>query len=181
MRPTRVKGTDSGARRLLAAAALAAAVGTGSHAGAAGQDELFAPIAGALLHPRCLNCHQPDTPLQGSGWRHFPPVRRGDACQRCHVVDGRKRSVPAAAHWQLAPAEMAWRGLSPAALCEALRSPARNGGRDGAALVEHMASDPLVLSGWTGGPLRQAPPVAHGVFVALVARWVEHGQPCPSR
>ncbi len=163
----------------MAAAALVVAIGTGGHAGAAGQDALFAPIAEALLHPRCLNCHQPDTPLQGSGWRHVPPVKRGDACQRCHNADGRKRSIPAAPHWQLAPAEMAWQGLSPAALCEALRSPASNGGRDGAALVEHMASDPLVLSGWAGGPLRQAPPVAHDVFVALVARWVERGQPCP--
>jgi hypothetical protein len=40
----------------------------------------WARISGVFTHPRCLNGHQLDTPLQDDGRRiHFPPVVRGTA------------------------------------------------------------------------------------------------------
>src|SRR5262249_18822106 len=34
---------------------------------------IFEKIASVLRHPRCLNCHQVEVPLQGDrGWQHIP-------------------------------------------------------------------------------------------------------------
>ncbi len=50
------------------------AAGTEEAAGLAAWDK----IAAVLQHPRCLNCHQLNTPLQGDKRRvHIPPVVRG--------------------------------------------------------------------------------------------------------
>src|SRR5262245_51318751 len=38
---------------------------------------LFEKIAAVLRHPRCLNCHQREVPLQGDrGWQHIPKISR---------------------------------------------------------------------------------------------------------
>src|SRR5262245_2816502 len=58
---------------------------------------VFEKLASVLRHPRCLNCHQVEVPLQGDrGWQHIPKVTRSapaladgsPACARCHVGDG---------------------------------------------------------------------------------------------
>jgi hypothetical protein len=85
-------------------------------------------IASVLQHPRCMNCHQLETPLQGDARRvHIPPVRRGAnnmgvgsmRCHNCHNDSGNNpmSGVPGAPHWQLAPTSMLWEGLSTAELC----------------------------------------------------------------
>ena len=53
----------------------------------------FAQMERVLLHPRCVNCHVPDGPLQGEAKRvHYPAVQRGNDgngvaplnCATCH-------------------------------------------------------------------------------------------------
>jgi hypothetical protein len=151
-------------------------------------------IAAVLQHPRCLNCHQEITPMQGDARRrHAPLVVRGSdnhgvaamRCGNCHNGNGNNDTsgVPGAGGpglWQLAPLSMLWQGLTSAELCRALKDRAHNGGRDGSALIEHMEHEPLVLWGWNPGGVRAPVPVPHDVFVDQVKTWVAGGMTCPS-
>ena len=123
-------------------------------------------IVAVLQHPRCLNCHQLETPLQGDARRvHIPPVRRGAddmgagtmRCYNCHNDTGNNEmaGVPGAPHWRLAPVSMLWRGLSSVGLCRMLQDRALNGGRDSKAIVEHMDTEKLIRWGWDPGARRQ--------------------------
>lgn len=147
-------------------------------------------ISAVLQHPRCLNCHQPDAPLQGDAAKpHVPRVSRGPdghgvsamRCTNCHNEMGNNPTsgTPGAPHWHLAPASMNWQGLSSARLCRMLKDPARNGKRSVQAIVEHMEKDRLVRWGWQPGAGREAVPVAHGEFVALMKTWAAGGAACP--
>lgn len=144
-----------------------------------------------LRHPRCLNCHQLDAPLQGDvPRRHVPRAVRGSdnhgvsamRCGNCHNQMGNNETsgTPGAPHWQLSPVSMVWEGLSSADLCESLKDPARNGNRSDEDLVEHMSADPLVLWGWQPGGTREPVPVPHDRFVRILTTWVETGSHCPS-
>lgn len=148
-------------------------------------------IAAVLQHPRCLNCHQQDSPLQGDAARsHVPLVVRGPdghgvgamRCENCHNQIGNNETsrTPGAPHWALAPASMLWQGLSSAELCRSLKDRKRNGNRDGDALLKHMADDLLVRWGWRPGSGREPVPVAHREFVELMRTWVGGGMACPS-
>jgi hypothetical protein len=149
----------------------------------------FEKIASVLRHPRCLNCHQLEVPLQGErGWQHIPPrspaarLRSGDggpACARCHAGDGPATGIPGVAGWRLAPIEAAWQGLSTAQLCQAIKSPKTNGGRDLPELIKHLDEDALVLWGWQPGGQRSPPPISHKEFVDLARYWVSTGAACP--
>jgi hypothetical protein len=150
----------------------------------------WASIFGVLRHPRCLNCHQLDTPLQGDTRRiHVPPVIRGAdskgagtmRCHNCHNESGNNRlsGVPGAARWQFAPASMLWQGLSSGELCRMIKDPARNGNRMPEALVTHMGDDPLVLWGWAPGDRRAPVPMPHAVFIERVKNWLAGGAACP--
>lgn len=75
---------------------------------------------------------------------------------------------------------MLWQGLSSGDLCRMLKDTARNGGRDGAKLIEHMESEPLVLWGWNPGGDRTPVPMPHDEFVNEVKTWVAGGMTCPS-
>lgn len=147
-------------------------------------------VAGVLRHPRCLNCHQVESPLQGDeGRAHIPRVVRGKdnlgvaamRCGNCHSPSGNNPSsgVPGAPHWSLAPLSMNWSGLSSAELCRALIDPERNGNRDAGALVKHMGEDKLVLWGWAPGTGREPVPLAHDAFMEQLQVWVNAGMPCP--
>lgn len=147
-------------------------------------------IAGVLQHPRCLNCHQQTSPLQGDVPRPHVPfaVRGADGtgtgamrCGVCHKDFGNDpmSGTPGAPHWRLAPVSMVWQGLSSAELCALLKDPKRNGGRGGDALVEHMKVEPLVLWGWAPGTGRKPVPLAHGDFMTLMHQWVTGGMACP--
>ncbi len=147
-------------------------------------------IVTVLQHPRCLNCHQLETPLQGDSRRvHIPPVRRGPdnmgvgtmRCHNCHSDTGNNvmSGVPGAPHWQLAPASMLWEGLSTAELCRMLKDPELNGHRSPEAITEHMETEKLVLWSWNPGGHREPIPISHQEFVNLMKVWVSGGSVCP--
>lgn len=150
----------------------------------------FEKIATVLQHPRCLNCHQQDTPLQTDAGRvHVPRVTRGTdnlglgamRCGNCHRDENNAAShVPGAPHWQLAPPSMKWGGLTVAELCLALKDKTLNGNRNLDAITEHVGHDKLVLWGWDPGALRATPPIGHKEFVDLVRVWVAGGGECPT-
>jgi len=156
------------------------------------QDSLAAwdKISSVLTHPRCLNCHQLNAPLQTDRPRvHVPAVVRGDdnmgvgpmRCPNCHSDRGNNQgtSVPGAPHWQLAPASMVWQGLSTGDLCRMLKDPARNGNRTPEALVEHVETEPFVLWGWNPGGRREPVPLPHKDFVEQMKVWAAGGAACP--
>jgi len=147
-------------------------------------------IATVLQHPRCLNCHQLDSPLQGDTRRlHVPRVVRGPdnhgvsamRCGNCHNEMGNNPTsrTPGAPHWQLAPVSMLWQGLSVGDLCRMLKDPSRNGKRTPEALIEHMATDRLVGWGRNPGEGREPAPIPHREFVDHMKAWVAGGTACP--
>jgi hypothetical protein len=153
------------------------------------------PIAPGLQHPRCGNCHIPgDAPLQSDeGVVHAQSVvrgpegngARGQPCSTCHGAANPPASYgpnapPGAPNWRLPPPaqKMVFVGLSSSDLCEGLKDTLRNGGKDLAALVDHVSHDGLVLWGWNPGPGRQPVPTPHAEFVAHFKRWAEAGAPC---
>jgi len=168
---------------------LLALAGDGSESAPAAPPATFDPIASVLMHPRCLNCHQDQSPRQGDARTvHLPLVVRGKGghgaptqpCQTCHqstnTADG---FVPGVATWQLAPLSMLWEGRSAPQICEQMKDPARNGGRHKAEqIIEHMKTDPLVLWAWSPGIGRTTPPLTHEKFVEALEAWVKAGMPC---
>jgi mono/diheme cytochrome c family protein len=159
----------------------------------------FAQIEKVLLHPRCLNCHVPNGPLQGEKMRiHYPPVQRGAdgmgvapmRCATCHSTQNGVliHSPPGletngAPGWHMPPAhmKMSWLGLSGSALCKVFRDPKTNGNRSLAAIEQHLVTDHLVAWGWSPGPARQLPPLAKPAFDEQVRLWIRNGAPCDEK
>jgi hypothetical protein len=156
----------------------------------------FDTIQAVLQHPRCQNCHIPgDAPLQfDEGTAHAQNVRRGPdgkgapglPCATCHATSNPPASYgphmpPGAPNWHLPPPQrkMVFIGLSKAELCATIKDPSRNGGRNLAAVLEHVSHDPLVLWGWQPGIGRAPVAVPHDAFVASVKTWIAGGAPCP--
>ena len=168
---------------------LAAACGRGA-AAPPSEGALFEPIASVVTHPRCINCHQDQSPRQTDlKIVHQPLVVRGEdghgaptqRCQTCHqarnTADG---FVPGVATWGLAPLSMLWEGRTRAQICQQMKDPARNGGRrTGEGIIEHMKTDPLVLWAWAHGGGRSTPPLSHEKLVEALEAWVRAGMPCP--
>ncbi|MBN8480971.1 MAG: hypothetical protein J0L88_05195 [Xanthomonadales bacterium] len=159
-------------------------------------DADFATVQRVLQHPRCANCHIPgDAPLQFDDSRpHAQHVRRGDdgkgapglPCSTCHGQANLPASYgahvpPGAPNWHLPPAahRMVFIDAPAAQLCRTLKDSAQNGGKDLAALLEHVRSDALVLWGWNPGQGRAPVPVPHADFVDAFRRWTDAGAPCP--
>lgn len=155
----------------------------------------FDTVASVLKHPRCQNCHtQTYYPRQGDDRHpHAMNVQRGAdghgvAAQRCAACHGRTNNaasgVPGAdEEWHLAPLSMGWEGRSLGEMCKALKDPARNGGRSGAQIIEHLDT-PLVRWAWapghhTNGSARSSPDVPYPDFVAAARRWLATGAVCP--
>jgi len=166
---------------------LAAASGDGDATAAPSWS--FEPIASVLMHPRCINCHQDQSPRQTDAKIvHQPLVVRGKnghgaatlQCQTCHQTTNTAGGfVPGVADWHLAPLPMLWEGKTQEQICEQMKDPARNGGRrTGEQIIEHMKTDPLVLWAWSPGAGRTTPPLSHDKFVAALEAWVEAGMPC---
>lgn len=157
----------------------------------------FSTVQQVFQHPRCQNCHIPgDAPLQfDAGIPHAMQVARGPEgkgapglpCVTCHGTENLPASYgrhapPGAPNWHLPPPDhkMAWIGLSPAALCETVKSKRQNGGRNFEALIKHVSEDSLVLWGWHPGGDRKPVPVPHDELVAKFKQWAAAGGPCPA-
>ena len=158
---------------------------------AARSQALFVEASHVLTHARCVNCHPPDdTPRQGDNHAlHDPPALRGSAdrgipalgCNTCHQDRNVELArVPGAPEWRLAPANMAWLGKSPAAICGQIKDPARNGGRTLPQIQDHMAHDALVGWGWRPGADRAPAPGTQAELGALVQAWIDSGAECPA-
>ncbi len=155
----------------------------------------FATVQLVFQHPRCQNCHIPgDAPLQfDAGLPHQMRVLRGAGgsgvpalpCSSCHNTINPPASFgphapPGAPGWRLpAPDQkMVFINLSAAELCEEIKDPHRNGGRDFAALIHHVAEDQLVGWGWAPGGNRAPVPVPRAELVAKFKQWAAAGGPC---
>lgn len=156
---------------------------------------IFTEAGKVIQSPRCLNCHPATrTPTQGDAMRPHVPFMvssdgnhgpKGLPCATCHGADNATTfaagipSVPGNAHWQLAPIEMAWQGLTLPQICEQLKDPKRNGSRSLAQIVTHMNTDHLVGWAWEPGAGRSKAPGTQAGFGALVEAWVKTGAHCP--
>lgn len=168
--------------------------GPESHARAAPEAlRAWRTIESVLTHPRCANCHPSDgIPKQGDESEpHAQGVRGGPtgrgvgafACAGCHrdFNLGPPPRAPGAPGWRIPSEEMplVFEGRSSGELCRQLRDPSRNGGRDAAALLEHVAHDALVHWGFEPGPGRTPVPIPQAEFVAAVRTWIDAGCGCP--
>ena len=168
---------------------------TATASNTANDGALFIAWVPVLRHPRCMNCHSKgDYPRQGDdGHPHTMNVRRGpggygvtaEKCSTCHQDYnlGDAHLPPGAPGWHLPPPSkpMIWQGLTDAQLCESIKDPKQNKGRNLDQLVEHLTEDKLVLWGWNPGVGRTPVPIAHEEFSAKVKQWQAAGAPCPSR
>jgi hypothetical protein len=156
----------------------------------------FETVKKVLQHPRCQNCHPPgDAPLQfDDGVPHSQNIQRGPdgkgvsglKCATCHSSENPPASYgahvpPGAPNWHLPPSaqKMVFKDVPAAALCAQLKDPAQTGGKDLAALLEHVSHDKLVLWGWNPGVGRAPVDVPHAEFVAAFKTWIDAGAPCP--
>lgn len=147
-------------------------------------------VVAVLQHPRCLNCHQPETPLQGDSQRpHVPRVVRGRdnmgapgmRCGNCHSEHSNNETsrVPGASDWKMPPRSRSWGGLTAGQICRALKNPRKNGRRTSKGIVKHMQDDSLVHWSWDPGSGRESIAMPHFVFVEFVEEWLQTGAYCP--
>jgi hypothetical protein len=158
----------------------------------------FETVRKVFQHPRCQNCHIPgDAPLQfDDGRTHGQNVKRGARgqgpaglpCVTCHASRNPPASYganmpPGAPNWHLPPAStpMVFLHLTPAQLCATIKDPARTGGKDLPAMLDHVANDPLVGWGWDPGAGRGPVPVPRAELTAAFRTWMDAGAPCPTR
>jgi hypothetical protein len=103
-------------------------------------------------------------------------------CPTCHqAANFDPGRVPGHPKWHLAPASMAWQGLTLAQICAQLKDLARNGGLTLDQIVEHVAHDDLVGWGWNPGADRAPAPGTQAAFGTLIKAWVDSGAACPAR
>ncbi|MEO0668260.1 MAG: hypothetical protein AAFZ99_10140 [Pseudomonadota bacterium] len=176
-------------------------------AGAVGPEDGLAAwdsIHTVLTHPRCLNCHvgADNVPLWGTtevpNRIHRMAINAGDSrigaetmsCNACHQTSTRENTVPHAAphtdmDWRLAPVEFQWTDRSSAEICAQMRDPARNGGRDGAGLIEHILHDAEVIGfitwSYDPGAGRDPAPGSLQAHLEDMATWTAAGMPCPGQ
>ena len=153
---------------------------------------LFQEAGKVIFSPRCMNCHPAgERPTQTDRMRpHQPLVVRGDgglgppgglACATCHhEANYDPAGVPGNPKWALAPAEMAWQGKTLGQICVQIKDKDRNGGKDMAALIKHMADDELVGWGWDPGAGRTPAPGTQKQFGELIKAWGDAGATCPA-
>lgn len=156
---------------------------------------LFTEAARVITDPRCMNCHPAvRSPTQGDDMHpHMPPIQAGESgmgvagltCDSCHrssntsLPGSRIGSVPGAEPWLLAPASMAWQGLTLGEICRQLKDPARNGERSLADIERHLSTDHLVGWAWHPGEGRRPAPGTQEAFGELISAWIATGAECP--
>ena len=170
--------------------------GTGTGPTAEAGLAAFETVRSVLQHARCQNCHpRGDVPLQGDdGSPHNQNVLRGpdghgmvgERCTTCHgpmnPPDSYGEHTPpgVSTGWRMPKPEqrLVFVGVAPGALCEQIKDPARNGGKDMAALRAHLDS-PLVQWGWSPGFGRAPVSTPYETFIAAWETWAAAGAPCP--
>jgi hypothetical protein len=112
-----------------------------------------------MVGEECTTCHGAANPPASYG-EHVPPG----------VSEG----------WHMPPPDMkmVFVGRSARALCEQIKNPATNGGKDMAALRKHLDSS-LVVWGWQPGVGRTPVPTPYDEFIAAWETWARAGAPCP--
>lgn len=141
---------------------------------------------------RCINCHPAgDAPLQGEdSHSHTFLVERGRdgkgfpamRCNACHQdfnASG-EHAPPGADEWHLPPPEtkMVFQGKTAKQLCEQLKNPKLNGGRNLRQVANHLDTK-LVRWAWNPGGNRLTPPLEYQEFVRKFAEWRDQGGACP--
>ena len=149
-------------------------------------------------HPRCSNCHvgannRPmwSGPAYGRTRVHGMNVNAGESrigaetilCSTCHAYREGLNDTPHAApqvamNWQLAPVEAEWFGKSSIEICNQLRDPERNGGRDMMDLATHLDHDLILHWAWNPGGGREPAPYSLQEHVNDVLAWGVAGFPC---
>lgn len=158
----------------------------------------WARIYEVTSHPRCSNCHvgadnRPmwSGPSYGTARPHGMNINAGESrigaetllCSTCHVERNGLNDLPHAAPqvamtWQLAPVEAEWFGKSSTEVCNQLRDPERNGGRDMLALASHLDHDLILHWAWNPGGGREPAPYSLQEHVDDVLAWGVAGFPC---
>ena len=165
--------------------------------------QAWSNIHEVISHPRCANCHTDEVsrPMwSGPEFKEARPhgmnINAGESrtgaetipCQTCHVTSTLPNDTPHAPphtgmEWHLAPVEMVWFGVAENEICAQLRDPERNGGRDGAALIEHITHDAevkgLISWGFDPGGGREAAPGSMQQHLDDTINWIAAGMPCP--
>lgn len=160
-------------------------------------------IHAVVSHPRCVSCHVDERGIpmwlgkyHGTDRPHPMNVRSGASrmgtetlpCATCHMTSNAPNTVPhAPPHsgipWQLAPVAFTWFGKTSAEICQQMRDPARNGGRDGPGLVEHILHDVhlngFIKWGFNPGGGRDSAPGTLQQHVDDTVEWTTAGMPCP--
>ena len=159
----------------------------------------FERIYEVASHPRCSNCHVGadnipmwSGPSHGRTRPHGMNVNAGTSrigaesllCSTCHAYNERAQVIPHAApqvamSWQLPPPEAEWFGKSKVEICNQLRDPELNGGRDMIALAEHLDHDLILHWAWSPGPGREPAPYSLQEHVDDILTWGVAGMPCP--
>lgn len=149
-------------------------------------------------HPRCSNCHvgadnRPmwSGPSYGRTRPHGMNINAGESrigaesvtCQTCHAYRETLNDVPHAAPqvamtWHLPPVEAEWFGKSSVEICNQLRDPDRNGGRDYLDLASHLDHDLILHWAWNPGGGREPAPYSLQEHVNDVLAWGVAGTPC---
>jgi hypothetical protein len=160
---------------------------------AAASRAAFLQFYRVLTSPRCQNCHPAgDAPLQGDDSHvHLQNVVRGKdghgvygmRCDTCHQTTNLpgEHMPPGNPKWSLPSPEhkMVIVGRSPAELCNQIKDPKQNGGRNLQALTDHIAKDDLIGWGWNPGEGRTLPPLTRQETVAQMKIWIDGGAACP--
>jgi mono/diheme cytochrome c family protein len=119
--------------------------------------------------------------------------------QSCHGIRNDDRTgIPGAEDpdhpgrslWGLAPAAMAFESspgvpLTGPELCARIKDKSRNGNRELADTLHHLATEHLVLWGFNPGKrlkseMRTTPPIGHEELIAAFKGWMADGAPCPT-
>jgi hypothetical protein len=102
-------------------------------------------------------------------------------CETCHhAANYDPAHVPGNPQWHVAPIEMAWQGKTLTQICEQIKDPRRNGGRNIAQIVRHLGEDSLVGWGWAPGAGRTPVPGTQKELGALAKAWADAGAHCPA-
>lgn len=168
--------------------------------------EAWQRVYDVTSHPRCANCHvgKENIPMwSGPSYGktrphgmniHADETRIGAKtllCSSCHLTS---KNLETANHappqygiaWSLAPVEFQWFGKSSKEICEQLKDPKRNGGRESyLQIAEHLQHDASlkgpVLWGWNPGGNREPAPYTLRKHIDDVLNWGVAGSPCPEK